>query len=198
MIVREVFSLICNDSNHSISQIWFVNDLSPCYQKLLFGFLLHALLLIFAVYHIGQRSSCSYRLWTFALALIRLASLTILICTFAWDFYFYFFLTGNTIQWIDVINSLLIFLTYLSISYVNLNKNLYHHGRPWCYTIVVTLYSLAQSYDVYRIVIGHITSLESVYISVRQVCLALMSVGLLAICRHHCQAPRRAERKCRR
>lgn len=195
MIVRDLVSLICNDSNHSNGEIWFNNDLVPCYQTLLFGILLHALFLVLVVYHIGQRSSCSYRLWTFALALIRLASITILLCTFAWDFYLYFFAMGKNIQWIDALNSMLIFITYLSITYLNLNKNLYHHARPWSYAVGLMMFFLAQSYDIYRIVIGHVTSIESVYISVRQVCLALMSLGLLAICRHRCLAPTRTECK---
>ena len=195
MIVHDLVSLICNDSNHSNDKIWFNKDLPPCYQTLLLGIVLHALILILVVYHIGQRSSCSYRLWTFALALIRLASITVLLSTFARDFYLYFFAMGTNIQWIDALKSVLIFITYLSITYLNLNKNLYHHARPWGYAVGLTLFSLVQSYDIYRVVIGHVTSIESVYISVRQVCLALMSLGLLAICRHRCQAPTRTECK---
>jgi len=178
--------LICNDSNNSLSKIWIDQDLSPCFHKYLFGVFLHMITLILVSYNIGQRLKCSYRLWTFPLALIRLASILILITTFAYYFYIYFFLDTINIQWIDVMNTFLILITYLFISYLNLTRNLYHKKRPLNYIIWMTSFFLVQNYDIYRIVIKHLTLIESIYVSVRQLCLAFIFLGLLCISRHKC------------
>lgn len=181
----DFLSLICNDSNN----IWFNQDLSPCFQKYLIGFALHILTLILVSYNISEQWKCSYRLWTFPLALIRLASCVNVIGTFSFYFYIYFFADTTENQWIDVINTIIILITYLFICYLNLNNNLYHKKRPLNYIIWMFIFFLVQNYDIYRIVIKHLTFIESIYVSVRQLCLGLMSLGLLCICRHRCHRP---------
>ncbi len=182
MELSDILSLICNDTN----KIWIDQDLSPCFQKYFLQFLLHIITLILLSYQIGQRSKCSYRLWTFPLALIRLASCVICITTSAFYFYIYFFLDTTYIQWIDAINTFLILITYLFICYFNLTRNLYHENRPVMFIIWMIGFFLIQNYDIYRIVIKHLTFMESIYVSIRQVCLALISLGLLCILHHKC------------
>src|ERR1044072_2505844 len=106
MKISDFLSLICNDSN----KIWIDQDLSPCFQKYVFQFFLHIITLILITFNIGQRSKCSYHLWTFPLALIRLASCLIFITTLSFYFYIYFFLDTTYIQWIDAINTIVILI----------------------------------------------------------------------------------------
>jgi ATP-binding cassette subfamily C (CFTR/MRP) protein 10 len=51
------------------------------------------------------------------------------------------------------------------------------------------IFFLIQNYDIYRIFIKHLTLIESVYVSIRQLCLGLISLGLLCISRHKCHRP---------
>lgn len=192
MIVVDLLSLICNDSNYSLAQIWIVNDLSTCYYKFFFGFLLHFLTLLVVAYNLGQRLSSPYHLWTFPLALIRLSSSIILISTCAFYFYSCFFLDTAHVQWIDVIDTSIIITTYIFLNYLNFNRNLYHPTRPWSLSLILIVLFLSESYDFYRIAIDHTTLIESIYISIRQLCLALITLGLLVICQHRCQ---RSERR---
>jgi hypothetical protein len=189
MGISDFLSLICNDSNNSQSKIWFNQDLSPCFHKYTFGFALHVLTIILVSYNIGQQWNCSYRLWTFPLTLIRLASCLNLIAIFSFYFYTQFFVDPTNNQWIDVINTLLILITYSFICYLNLNNNLYHEKRPLNYIFWMLMFFLVQNYDVYQIVIKHLTFMESIYVSVRQLCLGLISIGLLCISRHKCHRP---------
>ncbi|UJR20680.1 hypothetical protein I4U23_023801 [Adineta vaga] len=189
MEIIDFLSLICNDSQTSQSKIWINQDLSPCTHKYLFGFTLHILLLIIVTYNIRQRSKCSYRLWTFPLALIRLASCIILLTICSFYFHMYFFAEITTLQWLDVINTIIILLTYFAICYLNLNKNLYHKNRPWVYIISMSIFFLVQNYDIYRLGIKHLTFMESIYVSIRQLCLAFIFLGLLCISRHRCCRP---------
>lgn len=195
MGISDFLSLICNDSNNSQSKIWIDQDLSPCFHKYLFGFFLHIITLILVSYNIDQRLKCSYRLWTFPLALIRLASSLILITTFAYYLYIYLFVDTINIQWIDVMNTFIILTTYLLICYLNLNNNLYHKKRPWIYIIWMSIFFLVQNYDIYHIVIKKLTLIDSIYVSVRQLCLAFIFLGLLCISRHKCYRPIRIESK---
>ncbi|CAF1369283.1 unnamed protein product [Adineta steineri] len=188
MKISDFLSFICNDNN-SLSKIWINQDFSLCFHKYLFEFFLHIITLILVSYNIGQRSKCSYRLWTFPLALIRLASTIILFITFSYYFYIYFFLDTINIQWIDIINTCIILLTYIFICYLNLNSNLYHKKRPWIYIIWMSIFFLVQNYDIYRIIIKHLTFIDSIYVSIRQLCLAFIFLGLLCISRHKCYRP---------
>lgn len=186
MGIVDFLSLICNDSSYAASKIWIDQDLSPCFRKYLLEFLLHMITLILVSYNIGGRLKCSYRLWTFPLVLIRLASILILMTTFSYYIYKYFFVDIFKLQWIDAINILTILTTYIFICYFNLNCNIYHNKRPLNYIIWMVIFFLVQNYDIYRIVIKHLTFIESIYVSVRQSCLVLMSIGLLLICCHKC------------
>ena len=187
MIDFDILSLFCNDSNHSSSAIWIDNDISSCYQKVIFGFFLHMTLLVVVVYHSFQRSACSYRLWTVPLVIIRCSSIVILIGTFSLYFYQYFFVTVTQLQMIDIINLFVIQLAYLGMTHLNLNYNLYHPSNPWSYCLVISVLFLTQNYDFYRIWIKHVTTIEIIYIIVRQSSLALVTLSLLWICFHRCQ-----------
>ncbi|CAF3572283.1 unnamed protein product [Rotaria sordida] len=169
MEISDFLSLICNDSSDSLSKIWVDQDLSPCFRKYLFESLLHVITLILVAYNIGQRLKCSYRLWTFPLVLIRLSSSLVLIMALSFYFYICFFVNTTKIQWIDAINI-----------------NLYHNKRPLAYIIWMIMFFLVQNYDIYRLVIKHLTLVESIYVSIRQLCLFLISFGLLLICCHNC------------
>ncbi|CAF4658113.1 unnamed protein product [Rotaria sp. Silwood1] len=186
MEVSDFLSLICNDSSDSLSKIWVNQDLSPCFRKYLLEFVLHVITLILVSYNIGQRLKCSYRLWTFPLTLIRLASSLALIMTCSFYFYTCFFVNTTKIQWIDAINMLVSLVAYLFICYLNLNSNLYHNKRPVTYIIWMIIFFLVQNFDIYRLVIKHLTLIESIYVSIRQLCLFLISFGLLLICCHKC------------
>ena len=187
MRIEDFFSLICNDSN----QIWIDQDLSACFQKYSLQFFLHLITLILVSYYIGDRSICSYRLWTFPLVMIRLASCIILFTTATFDSYIYFFLNTTDLQWIDVMNSFIILITYFFICYLNLNRNLYHQNRPMIYILWMLSFFLVQNYDIYRMVIKHLTFVESIYVGIRQICLALISFGLLCISCHKCHRSER-------
>ncbi|CAF3836416.1 unnamed protein product, partial [Rotaria magnacalcarata] len=189
MELSNFLSLICNDSSDSSSKIWFDQDLSPCFRKYILEFVLYTITLILVSYNIGQRLKCSYRLWTLPLALIRLGSSLVLITTFSFYFYDYFFANNTKYQWIDAINVLLILITHLFICYFNFNRNLYHNKRPMNYIIWMIIFFFIQNYDIYRIIIKHLTLIESVYVSVRQSCLVLITFGLLCICCHTCDQP---------
>ena len=186
MEISNFLSLICNDSNYSLSKIWIDRNFSSCFHKYIFEFISHVITFILVAYNIGQRLTCSYRLWTFPLVLIRLASSLVLIITLLFYFYTYFFLDVTKIQWIDVINTLVISITYLLICYLNFNKNLYHRKRPWNYILWMIIFFLMKNYDIYRIIIQHSTLIEGIYLSIRQVCLGLLAVGLVLISCHKC------------
>ncbi|CAF3670190.1 unnamed protein product [Rotaria socialis] len=189
MELSNFLSLICNDSSDSSSKIWFDQDLSPCFRKYVLEFVLYTITLILVSYNIGQRLKCSYRLWTLPLALIRFGSSLVLITTFSFYFYDYFFANNTKYQWIDAINILLILNTHLFICYFNFNRNLYHNKRPMNYIIWMIIFFVIQNYDIYRIVIKHLTLIESIYVSIRQSCLVLITFGLLCICCHTCDQP---------
>lgn len=182
MIISDVLSLICNDSK----TIWINQDFSPCFHKYFLEFFLHIITLIFLSYLIGARRKCSYRLWTFPLGLIRFSSCLILLVTLIYYFYIYFFRDMINIQWIDVINTFVISITYLFLCYFYLNYNLYHKKPPIIYIIWVCLFFLVQNYDIYKIVVKHLTLIDSVYVSVRQLSLGLITLGVLCISRHKC------------
>lgn len=186
MIDFDLFSFFCNDTNHSSTQIWIDNDISPCYRKFLFGSLQHTILLIFLVYQTFQRSSCSYRLWSISLIVIRFGSVVLLLTTFSSSYYYYFFHEPLEIQRIDFVNCLLILVTYLSMNHLNLNKNLYHPSRPWIYLLVTISFFLLGNYDIYRISINHVSSIDTIYICLRQSCLGLICLALFPICCHRC------------
>lgn len=187
MEIFDIFTLICNESS---KQIWSGNDFSPCFIKYLLQFLLHLLTLILVSFYIGQRTICSYRLWTFPLVIIRLTSMVILLATMIFYFYLYFFLDIDDLQWLDVINTILILITYFIICYLNLTRNLYHPHSPVMYIIWMFIFFLVQNYQIYQIVIEHLTWIESVYVSLRQFCLGLLSLALLCISCHRCREER--------
>ncbi|CAF0794203.1 unnamed protein product [Adineta ricciae] len=190
MEITDFLSLICNDSQ----QVWADQDLSSCTHKYIFGFALHILTLIVIAYNIGQRSNCSYRLWTLPLVFIRLASCVILLSTCSYYFYIYFFADTVNHQWLDVINTVIILITYILICYLNLNKNLYHRKRPRSYVIWMLVFFLLENYDIYRLAIKHLTFVESIYVVIRQVCFAFIFLGLLCISRHQCHRPGQSHR----
>jgi len=183
MSIFDYFSLICNDN----SSIWIDQDLSLCSQKYFLQLFPHVFLLILIAYQIGQRLSISYHVWIYSVTLIRFASCLIVLDIGIFHFYIYFFQQTNTIQWIDLINTLIILVVYTFVCYLNFNKNLYHPNRPIVYAMLMTSIFLLQNYDIYRIVIGHVTIEESIYVSIRQVCLGLMSIGLLTVACHRCR-----------
>ena len=183
MDIFNIFALICNDTTN---QIWIANDFSPCFNKYILQFILHLFTLILVSFYIGQRAICSYRLWTFSLAIVRLTSCVILLMTGIFYFYLYFFLNTNDLQWLDVINTFLILITYSMICYLNLTRNLYHPHRPVMYIIWMIVFFLVQNYHIYQIVIEHLTSIESIYVILRQVCLGLLSLAFAWISCHRC------------
>lgn len=185
MKILNFLSLICNDS----TTIWINQDLSPCFHKYFLEFFLHIITLILLSYYIGRRSKCSYRLWTYPLGLIRFSSCLILLSTLTYYFYVYFFLDIANTEWIDIINTFIISITYIFLCYLNLNQNLYHKKRPIIYIIWICMFFLIQNYDIYKIVIKNLTLIESIYVSIRQLCLGLISLGLLCISRHKCHRP---------
>lgn len=187
MIIIDLLSAICNDSNASLAQIWIVNDLSPCYYKFFFGFLLQFLTLTLISYNLGRRLACPYHQWTFPLALIRLSSLVLLLNWTIVSIDALFFQPQSSIEWIDVFNTLILFTNYSLLNLLHWNRNLYHPERPYSLTLIISVVFLLGNYDFYRIAIDRTTLIESVYITVRQLCFALITLALLVICRHRCQ-----------
>lgn len=181
MIVEDFLSTICNETSKSI---WIFNDFSSCFYKVSFGFFLQFAILVVIVYNLGRRVSCPYHLWTFPLALIRLSSLVLLV-----NASIYFSSQTTSRQWIDIFNTLIIFISVFLMNYLHFNRNLYHPERPRCLTLSFFIVFLIENFDFYRIAIGHTTLIESVYISVRQLCFALITLALLVICQHQCQRP---------
>ena len=180
------FSFICNDSN----QIWIDRDLSSCFQKYTLEFSLHLITLIVLAFYIGQRSPCSYRLWTFSLVIVRLTSTIVFLSTATFHFYRYFFINIHDLQWIALVNTLVILLTYVLMWYLNFTRNLYHPRRPMIYILWMFVFFLVQNYQIYQIVIKHLTWMESIHVSIRQVCLALLTLSLLCMSCHRCHRPR--------
>lgn len=197
MGISDFLSLICNDSNNSSSKIWINDDLSFCFRKYVFEFVLHMIIWIIVSFNIGQRLKCSYRLWTFPIVLIRLASSIVLLTILSFHFYDYFFVDAINYQWIDIINIFVIVVTYLFICYLNFNSNLYHNTRPLSYTFGMITFFLVQNYDIYRIIIKHLTLMEVIYVTIRQSCLVIMSFSLLCICCHKCDRSMRTQSKYR-
>ncbi|CAF0823034.1 unnamed protein product [Didymodactylos carnosus] len=144
-----------------------------------------------ASYNIGRRYKCSYRHWTIPLYFIRIFSLIQLLSCFTFQIYSYFFQQQSVSQWLDLIDIFLLLVTYLFVFYFHLNLNLYHPTRPLFYTLWFWLYFLVQNYDCYKIYIHHMTLFQTIYVSIRQVALGLITINLTIICVHSCATVQR-------